>query len=67
MLLFFEHAITLDREIGLFWRNRASVSTILFLANRYIMLATSVLTLVQLFDTNVGEAVSPDVDGVVFG
>ena len=43
------------------------MSTILFLANRYIMLATAVLAVLQLFDTNVKESVSPDVDGAVFG
>lgn len=42
-LLFFEYAITLDREVNLFWKRKFTGATTLFLANRYIPLLLQVV------------------------
>ena len=58
VLVIFEHLITIDREIDLFWKNKFSGSATLFLANRYLILAATALSLVLLFDTSVSAGVS---------
>ncbi|OJT04662.1 hypothetical protein TRAPUB_4598, partial [Trametes pubescens] len=37
-LLVYEYIITLDQELGLFWRRKKTGATVLFLSNRYITL-----------------------------
>ncbi|PIL22981.1 hypothetical protein GSI_15678 [Ganoderma sinense ZZ0214-1] len=37
-LLLFEYALTLDREVAIFWRRRVTGASVLFLSNRYISL-----------------------------
>lgn len=50
-LVFFDHLITADREIGLFWKRKFSGATPLFLANRYLIVTSSALILAPIFDT----------------
>ena len=50
VLIFFEHVITIDLEIDLFWKRGFSGAADLFLANRYLILMESVLALVPIFD-----------------
>ena len=38
-LLLFEYALTLDREVAMFWKRKATGASVLFLSNRYISLA----------------------------
>ncbi|KAI1794759.1 hypothetical protein LXA43DRAFT_1091368 [Ganoderma leucocontextum] len=38
-LLLFEYALTLDREVAIFWKRKATGASVLFLSNRYISLA----------------------------
>ena len=58
VLIFFEHIITVDREIDLFWKHKFSVPAALFLTNRYLILVYSALNLVNLFDKSVSAEVS---------
>ena len=58
VLIFFEHLITADREIDLFWKHKFSVPAALFLTNRYLILVYSALGLVGSFDTSVSAEVS---------
>ena len=57
VLVFFEHLITADREIDLFWKNKFSVPAALFLTNRYLILVYCAL-LVGDLDTSVSAQVS---------
>ena len=57
VLIIFEHLITADREIDLFWKHKFSVPAALFLTNRYLILVNSVLLLVAPFDLSVGAEV----------
>ena len=50
VLIFFEHLITVDREIDLFWKHKFSVPAALFLTNRYLILVNSALILLGPFD-----------------
>ena len=45
--IFYEHLITLGREIELFWIRPASGATVLFAANRYIFFLSNAFYLVQ--------------------
>ena len=45
--IYYEHLITLGREIELFWIQPASGATILFTANRYIFFLSNAFYLVQ--------------------
>ncbi len=38
VLLLFEYALTLDREVAIFWKRKATGASVLFLSNRYISL-----------------------------
>ena len=58
VLIFFEHLITADREIDLFWKPKLSGAAALFLTNRYLALVDSALRLVDYFDTSVSAEVS---------
>ena len=58
VLIFYEHLITADREIDLFWKRKFSGAAALFLTNRYLILVYSALSLVASFDTSVGAEVS---------
>ena len=58
VLIFFEHLVTTDREIDLFWKHKFSGAVALFFANRYLLLVVSVLSLVTAFDTSVSAEVS---------
>ena len=58
VLVFFEHIITADREIDLFWKHKFSGAVALFFTNRYLLLVVSVLSLVTAFDTSVSAEVS---------
>lgn len=42
-LCFYEYIITIDLEVDFFWRGRLTGATLLFLTNRYIVMATLVL------------------------
>ena len=57
-LIFFEHLITADREIDLFWKHKFSIPASLFLTNRYLMLVFSALVLVGPFDRSLSAGVS---------
>ena len=52
VLAFFEHFITIDREIDLFWKHKFSGAAVLFFTNRYLISVESALFLVHLFDTS---------------
>ncbi|KAI0794741.1 hypothetical protein C8Q74DRAFT_1250388 [Fomes fomentarius] len=41
-LLIYEHIVTFDNEINLFWRGKLNAASILFIANRYLALLTNV-------------------------
>ena len=58
VLTFYEHLITADREIDLFWKHKLSVPAALFLTNRYLILVFSALTLVGSFDRSLSPGVS---------
>ena len=58
VLIFFEHLITTDREIDLFWHHKFSGAAALFLTNRYLILVFSALFLVGNFDSPVSAEVS---------
>ena len=58
MLIFFEHLITIDYEIDLFWKRGFSGAATLFFMNRYIINVYSALALVVLLDTSVTNQVS---------
>ena len=58
VLIAFEHLITTDREIDLFWKPKFSGAAALFLTNRYLILVYSALGLVGSFDTSVSAEVS---------
>ena len=57
-LIFFEHLITVDREIDLFWKHKLSVPAALFLTNRYLILVLSALILVGPLDRSLSAGVS---------
>ena len=57
-LIFFEHLITVDREIDLFWKHKFSIPAALFLTNRYLILVFSALSLVAELDISVSAGVS---------
>ena len=59
VLIFFEHIITTDHEINLFWKRKFSGAVVLFLTNRYIVLAYSALNLAASFEQSVSNEVSP--------
>ncbi|KAJ7051328.1 hypothetical protein C8F01DRAFT_1175021 [Mycena amicta] len=42
VLLYWDHFITLDKEVDLFWRRRKSLSSYCFFINRYFALFTSI-------------------------
>ena len=50
MLIFFEHLITIDFEINLFWKRKFSGAAALFLTNRYLIAVCSALHVAVLFD-----------------
>ena len=43
VLAFYEYAITVDREVELFWKRKISGATALFFANRYLIIMYSAL------------------------
>ena len=51
VLAFFEYAITVDREVELFWKRKVSGATALFFANRYLIIMYSALLLAANFST----------------
>ena len=57
-LIFYEHLITADREIDLFWKPKFSGAAALFLTNRYLILLDSALSLVTALDKSVSAEVS---------
>ena len=58
VLIFFEHLITVDREIDLFWKHKFSFPAALFLTNRYLTLVFSALTVVGSLDRFMSAEVS---------
>ena len=40
-LLAYEYIVTFEREVNLFWRQKITVATVLFMVNRYLALWTS--------------------------
>ena len=58
VLIFFEHIITTDHEINLFWKRKFSGAVVLFLTNRYLILGESVLLMVIAFHKSVTDEVS---------
>ena len=58
VIIFFEHLITADREIDLFWKHKFSIPAALFLTNRYLIFVFSALTLVGPFDMSLSAGVS---------
>ena len=59
VLIVFEHLITTDREIDLFWKHNFSGAAAIFLTNRYLILVNSAIRLVVIFDRFVSTEVSP--------
>ena len=53
MLVFFEHLITIDLEIDLFWKRGFSGAAALFLTNRYLITIYSAFGLTAVFDQSV--------------
>ncbi|KAI1798266.1 hypothetical protein LXA43DRAFT_1107223 [Ganoderma leucocontextum] len=51
-IILFDHVLTLDREIELFWHAQWSLGKLLFLINRYYALCTVVFNNYVLFNTN---------------
>lgn len=49
MLILYDHALTLQQEITLFWTRRFTVVTVLFFVNRYMTLCYGVLNVVSGF------------------
>ncbi|KAI0707182.1 hypothetical protein C8Q76DRAFT_860360 [Earliella scabrosa] len=43
VLIFYEYAITFNKEVELFWRRKITLASVLFLVNRYVPLAVNVL------------------------
>ena len=58
VIIFFEHLITIDREIDLFWKRKFSGAAALLLTNRYFILVYSALPLVTSFDKSISVEVS---------
>ena len=58
VFVFFEHLITIDHEIDFFWKHKFSGAAALFFANRYLIFAFSVISLVTFLDTAVTDEVS---------
>ena len=58
VLIVFEHLITTDREINLFWNRKFSGAAALFFTNRYFILTYSALNLVVNFEESVSDEVS---------
>ena len=58
VLIVFEHLITTDHEIDLFWKRKFSGAAALFLTNRYLILVYSALTLMTSLDKSVSAEVS---------
>ncbi|PCH36107.1 hypothetical protein WOLCODRAFT_81396 [Wolfiporia cocos MD-104 SS10] len=46
-LIFYEHIITINREIYLIWKYQISAPIILFLLNRYIVLSAAIIYLLE--------------------
>ena len=44
-LLAYEYIVTFDREVNLFWAQKITMASILFLANRYIALSTALMNM----------------------
>lgn len=45
-LVLYYHATTLATEVNLFWTRKLNVGAIVFLANRYLMLAFQILIMI---------------------
>ena len=56
VLLFYDYILTLDKEVGLFWKKRISGASLLFLCNRYLTLLTQMFDMVQ-FTTDMSDEV----------
>ncbi|TDL19580.1 hypothetical protein BD410DRAFT_727026, partial [Rickenella mellea] len=50
-VLYFDHLITFSDEVEYFWNRRTSLTSVLFLWNRYFALASRIPRFVQLFTT----------------
>ena len=44
-LLAYEYLITFDREVSLFWVQKITMASVLFMVNRYIALCTGMIGL----------------------
>ena len=58
VVIFYDHLITTEREIDLFWNHKFSGASALFLTNRYLILVDSALKLVTALDEFVSIEVS---------
>ena len=60
-LVVFEHLITIDREIEVFWKQKFSIAKALFIINRYLILLDATLRLVSDLDIRLAYRVSHNV------
>ncbi|KAI0722600.1 hypothetical protein C8Q76DRAFT_782822, partial [Earliella scabrosa] len=44
-LLAYEYMVAFDREVDLFWKRKLTMATVLFIANRYVPLAATIMNL----------------------
>lgn len=54
VLLLYDYLVTLDREVQLIWGHQLSITSVLFMANRYLNIIIAILELFQQgkFNTN---------------
>ncbi|KAL4248674.1 hypothetical protein ABKN59_006270 [Abortiporus biennis] len=48
-LVLYEHIITVDQEVACIWRRKFNAASVLFIVNRYGVLAEAVINLLQYF------------------
>ena len=44
-LLAYEYIVAFGREVDLFWKRKLTMATVLFIANRYVPLAATIMNL----------------------
>ncbi|KAL5522961.1 hypothetical protein ACEPAF_1228 [Sanghuangporus sanghuang] len=49
MILYYDYVLTLDEEVGFFWRKRTTAVSVLFFSNRYVSILGSAALLLQTF------------------
>ena len=49
VLVLYEYCVTFTEEVELFWNNKVTGATVLFLGNRYMSMAVQIYSLILLF------------------